>query len=184
MNSGCKKVSLSKSDLEWFNAYEEGDTLIFRSQTGEKDTLVVITAGSYYSDCNRFELGDYQYNTAKFSMRYIKNGKLEMLENTIELSFSKGIENRNQSNSSKRFSVWDLDSSPKDMSIVETEEIQLSTTKNKHLVYVFLAGDSWYTRDSDSGSFDLEAFYWSKNYGLMRYDKKGGDIYELYKHLK
>ena len=42
----CNKYKISKSDLEW-QPYEKGDVLIFESNKGEKDTIVVKSIDSY-----------------------------------------------------------------------------------------------------------------------------------------
>jgi hypothetical protein len=55
--SGCGiKTRLSKTDLKWVNVYNEGDTLIFRSDKGDLDTSFIIKKEIYYPDYNPVEV--------------------------------------------------------------------------------------------------------------------------------
>jgi hypothetical protein len=47
---GPEKTKLGPPELEWINVYNEGDTLIFRSQNGMFDSSFIIKKEIYYPD--------------------------------------------------------------------------------------------------------------------------------------
>lgn len=53
---GCGiKTKLNKSELKWINVYNVNDTLIFKSQTGEFDTSIIIKKDFFYPEYNPIE---------------------------------------------------------------------------------------------------------------------------------
>ncbi len=58
---GCRQVAKSKfseEELKWLNAYNAGDTLIFRSDTGEFDTSFIVDKKIYYPEFIPIEVHD------------------------------------------------------------------------------------------------------------------------------
>lgn len=47
---GPQKTTLGADELEWLNVYNEGDTLIFKSQEGLLDTSYIIKKERYYPE--------------------------------------------------------------------------------------------------------------------------------------
>lgn len=58
--SGCSgiKTKLSQAELKWMDVYEEGDTLIFKSNKGEFDTSIIIKKELFYPEYNPVEVHD------------------------------------------------------------------------------------------------------------------------------
>lgn len=170
----CKKKSLIKSDKAWFDTYTEGDTIVFKSNKN-LDTFIVVTAGTFYSDCNRFEFGEVQYNQGIVSMRQFKDGKLRMLGDKIQLEFSNQTKLENSKLSNKNFLVFDLK-----VELIDLKEIKRDTIifkKTKESVYRFSSNDK-FSKDFDGSSFEIKSFHWSKEFGLLRYETKEGETFE------
>lgn len=54
---GCSvKTKLSQTDLKWMNVYNEGDTLIFKSDKGEIDTTFITKKEIFYPEPNSIEV--------------------------------------------------------------------------------------------------------------------------------
>lgn len=60
----CIETHLSKEEKEWFSVYKKGKTIIFKSNKGNLDTLVVVEKNETYGnkECNWFEIGTIQNN--------------------------------------------------------------------------------------------------------------------------
>ena len=73
---GCGiKTRLSKTDLKWMNVYNEGDTLIFKSDIGDLDTSLIIKKELYYPDYNPVEVhGKY---LPQWGVAWYKNKNLQ-----------------------------------------------------------------------------------------------------------
>ena len=56
MLSCSVKTKLSQTDLKWMNVYNEGDTLVFKSDKGELDTSLIIKKEIYYPEYNPVEV--------------------------------------------------------------------------------------------------------------------------------
>jgi len=82
--SGCGiKTKLSTSELKWVNVYNEGDTLIFKSDKGDLDTSFIIKKEIYYPDYNPIEVhGKYLPQIAKV---WYKNKNLAYHPNGYKL---------------------------------------------------------------------------------------------------
>lgn len=81
---GCVagKSPLSPEQLQWLQPYNEGDTLIFRSEKGEFDTSYIIKKDIHYADANVIETGRYKHQWGKL---VYKNKKLQYNNNTDNL---------------------------------------------------------------------------------------------------
>ena len=54
--SGCGiKTHLQNEELDWMNVYNANDTLIFKSQTGELDTSIIVLKEFFYPEYNPIE---------------------------------------------------------------------------------------------------------------------------------
>jgi len=78
---GCGiKTKLSKEDLKWMNIYNEGDTLIFKSDKGNFDTTLILKKEIYYPKYNPVEVhGKYLPQLGKIwyknkNLRYHSGG--------------------------------------------------------------------------------------------------------------
>jgi len=54
---GCSvRTKLSQTDLKWMNVYNEGDTLVFKSDKSEVDTTFIIKKEIFYPERNSIEV--------------------------------------------------------------------------------------------------------------------------------
>ncbi len=84
LNSCCLyKTKFTEEELKWIDPYEEGDTLIFRSSTGELDTSWIVQKIIYYPECNPIaHHAKYKHQTARI---YYQNSKLNYSSGGEEL---------------------------------------------------------------------------------------------------
>ncbi len=75
LTSGCAvKTSFDKSELKWFDAYSEGDTIVFKSEKGELDTTYITKKEFSYPTYNPIEVhGKYLPQHGEL---FYKNNKL------------------------------------------------------------------------------------------------------------
>jgi len=55
---GGIKTKFSEEELRWFNVYNEGDVLIFKSEKNELDTTIIIKKELYYPEYNPITVHD------------------------------------------------------------------------------------------------------------------------------
>ncbi len=173
----CIKVALPKEDLQWFEPYNKGDTVVFACQNTEmRDSFVVISVSNYFTDCNQFEVGNYQYNFAKIGLRPIKMGIVDYHESGIQVEFSNDSQPDNKIPSMKSFLVFDLSVDFKDFKDLSKDTCSIG--RKIYSAYHF-SNESSISSDFDGKSFEVKSFYWDKKMGLLRYDKGTGEVFEL-----
>lgn len=179
-NKGCKQISLSKENKEWFNGLKGVDSLLFQSDRGNIDTFVVKEVASSYTQCNKFELGENQYESFEFVMKQINRKCFNPQNNrTVWIKFFKDVTNGLDNSSQKNFSVFDFESDWfVDFSLLEKDSITLSTDKKRYDIYFFHRNGEY---NEDGTKSYVKAFYWSKNYGLLRYELNTGETFEFFK---
>jgi hypothetical protein len=74
--AGCAiKTRLSSSDLKWMNCYNQGDTLIFRSDYGQYDTTLIVKKEIFYPPYNPIESDDQflrQWGVVWYKNKHLK----------------------------------------------------------------------------------------------------------------
>lgn len=180
----CKKISLSKGDLEWFKAYKKGDTVVFECQkTKLRDSFIVVSSNNYYTKCNKIEFGDEQYNYATMSLRLLKSGKIDYHGNSIQIEFSTDFQTSSIVSSTKSFLVFDLSFDFKDLNKLSSDTLTLTTGRKDYPVYHFSSNNS-ISNDLNGGVLEIESFYWNVKHGLLRYDKGSGEVFEILSTLR
>lgn len=176
--SDCKKLYLSNEEKEWFEYYEVGDSLFFKEHNDEfTDTVIVTEKGVDFTACNKIELGEYQFQNAWLSGCLVENGKINNDLRAFHVEYTK----EQQANIPavacyKSFTSFNLRLS------------RFTDLKKypKEFVYIFSE-----KHEVESHKFDFDimsnkggkiiSFNWSKNFGLVKYKKKDGKIYTLWK---
>lgn len=180
--SDCKRVELTHDEKEWFNAYRTDDTLLFRSNLGKIDTLVVKSMSDSYTACNKFELGDYQYNEAGMVLQSSNSHGLGSGHSKIFMNFTKSLQYDTLEPCDKYFKVFDLFSERIGaMDSIPSDTLQISGLSNHLVTYLFKPGV--YASDGDSGDQKIVSFNWSKEYGLVRYTIFTGEVYDFWKKI-
>jgi hypothetical protein len=171
----CVETHLSKEEREWFSAYEKGQTIIFKSNRGNLDTIVVVEKVETYGnkECNWFEIGTIQNNMIDIVFKS-KNCRNESdCEGNISISKDKPNEKR-----LPFFRIFGLEYAPATQNNeLRTENIKLTNGKAYESAYYF---EDQINADSYGGNY-LKSFYWDKKDGLIRYDLIDGEIFELLK---
>lgn len=191
--SNCNKIEISDELGEWLKCYNEGDTIILKSNMNNYDSLVVKPLDSLFTPCNKFELGPNQYQSKSLSLRSISKEvdtcRNQLIKSRIGLTLSS---RRNYNKEFKAVSVYNLHFSN---SACEREKID-SILNCENLVWVKVP----YFRDSIySFKFDernsrffynnvnseypcaVKSFHWSKEHGLVQYETEDEEVYRLIK---
>lgn len=156
------------------NPYGEKDVLVFKSNRGEYDSLFIVGSGSYISENDPLDASsdkeETYYVNSKDDLRDSFVSKIITLRSTeeegliLEINFTS--ENA-RFYGPRSFKVKKLD----DLTI---NEIEINDRKYND-VWLFYGSDLEYV---DRDNF-IEKIYWSKRHGVIRYDKKNGEYWEL-----
>ncbi|MFH6935160.1 hypothetical protein [Flavobacterium sp. FlaQc-30] len=67
----CVETNLTKEERAWFSVYEKGQTIVFKSNLGNIDSLLVTDKMETFGnkDCNWFEIGTIQNNMLNINLR-------------------------------------------------------------------------------------------------------------------
>lgn len=165
LNSCCLyKTEFTEAELKWIDPYEEGDTLIFRSSTGELDTSWIVQKIIYYPECNPIaHHAKYKHHTARI---YYQNSKLKYSSGGEELISVVKYEDHPRIDIFYLTKGFILDS-PEKMELrrfyqgvkrVESESVYILA--NYH---------------PKSEPEDIEFLYWHDEYGLIKYILHNGE---------
>lgn len=182
-----KMTHLSDDELEWINCYNIGDTVLFQSENGQVDTLVVReikienSRNPFYIHFidNHFQ-DDYFYANATYEFDIISsNNKLEG-----SFGFNKMVDNdliifksRLNERSSRPFTYHDLavkrtvdySKVPKISNIIYNGDV-LSDC----IVYDETNTDRFYKYND---AVEIDSYIISKKYGLISYTLKSGETF-------
>lgn len=175
--SGCDIKNISVSDKEWLNCYRLNQMITFKNQFGQIDTLIVDEIDTTYSSCNKFELGPNQYQEISISLKSSRTERTDR-NNSVYISFS---QNHDGNLCSKYFYVYDYhfwDGRDLEQELKDSL-LNLKYFKKRNLdCLVFTQKDD---NHHDSDDFNLDTFYWNKDYGLIKYIIHDTLEYEIFK---
>ena len=178
-DENCKQIRLSSKDISWFNFYKKHHTICFKSNYNNYDTLLIPSSiTSDYTPCNKFELGDYQYEEMAVSLKFSKCHGLESNFCEATLRFSKHLQTNDKKDCLKNFEVFDLSTDMLSNLKEYEDSIQLKKFKNSLHCYTFNLSKPHTSAVKGSSSI-LREFSWSEEYGLVKYELSNGEIYEL-----
>ncbi|OXB10872.1 hypothetical protein B0A81_02600 [Flavobacterium plurextorum] len=175
----CIETHLTDEERIWFKAYEKGQIIVFKSNLGNLDTLLVHekNEGHGNENCNYYGIGPIQPHIMNITLKR-KNCKNESNCNA-GISISKNKENEKCFPGFYAFGLYQ-DGNLKDESSKVTN-FKLSTVKTIYNeVYHFEDG----LNAKNVTLVFLKSFYWDKKGGLIRYDTNEGEIFELLKITK
>lgn len=166
--SDCEVVYIPEEHKFWLNLYEENDTLIFESNLGYFDTLVLDDFETRISPCNRFELGPYQYKSQRLYLRssvrdmdFLLRVSSDVSDCYIKLAMNSLIYCYREENDSV---------------------IQVINYAEDNLVDEFLLVIDT-TNCSHYNNGDYISFSVSNKKGLIEYETKYGEVFSLLKHI-
>jgi hypothetical protein len=158
------KTEFSEAELKWIDPYEEGDTLIFRSSTGEMDTSWIVQKVIYYPECNPIAHdAKYKHQTARI---YYQNSKLNYSSGGKELISVVKYEDY------PRIHIFYLN---KGFSLDSPEMMELRRYYqdvkriDSESVYIFT---NYHPKSEPE---DIEFLYWHDEYGLIKYILHNGE---------
>jgi hypothetical protein len=172
----CVETHLTEDEKSWFSAYEKGQKIIFKSNLGNLDTIEITKKVETYGnkDCNWFEIGRIQNNimSIEFKPKVCHNesycdggmyiGKDDINKKAFPTFILFGL---TQKNGLKYL-------------VPKQENIKLITTsKTYSQVYHFEKG----VNAKSFGTNPPKSFYWDKKDGLIKYETKDGEVFELLK---
>ncbi len=171
--SNCEKIDLKKEDLKKLEFYNGLKYLVFKSDSGNVDTLTVTFNDLSYSPCNKFELSEFQYQNRDISF---KNSGWHG-DTYSGISFSLDNEYRDDSSAVFYLNVH--------CAMCEYDEFSsIDTITNIHSSKTYICKKfSW---DGSAGSGkdkEIEDFHWNDSIGLVRYTTHSGEKYELIKRF-
>ncbi|OXB10873.1 hypothetical protein B0A81_02605 [Flavobacterium plurextorum] len=175
----CVETNLTKEERAWFSVYEKGQSIVFKSNLGNLDTLLVSEKIETHNnkDCNYYGIGPMQPNIMFITIESkvchnapYCNGEIYISKDKIDVSYLPS------------FSLFGLNQKgelTEDAS--KFRKINLTTTN-------ILCSQVYHFEDninaSNGGNNYLKSFDWDKKEGLIRYDTNEGEIFELLKIIK
>ena len=162
----------SNDDLVWLSPYDEGDTILFRSETDEMDTLIVNE--KYVKDT----YWPFMENEARNVMEAYGFLDIDLWHDSQ--SFFSGISITKVKEGGLRVSLpfTRIKKVPLE-SELKMQQKQIGEKKYTD-VFVCTRTDSiFYSKNSPPVQFYL----WSKSKGLLEYKYQNGEVYTFYKKL-
>lgn len=159
MGSCCLwKTHFTEQELEWLEPYNEGDTIIFQSSNGDRDTSWIVQKVIYHANCNPIAShGTHKYHTGRIfyqnSTKNYKSGgkgllRISKYTDRTELSiFYLGF----------RFILADIKTR---LSYSQLTNVELVSDGN---IYFF--SDKLPLAKPN----DIQYLYWHKEYGIIKY---------------
>jgi hypothetical protein len=171
----CVETHLTKEEKEWFSAYKKGQTIIFKSNLGNLDSIVIKKIEIHGNkDCNWIEIGTTQNHIMSIDFK----PKVCHNESYCDggISISKANEDKKAFPSFSLFGLFYSKSYNKEK--LKKLNIKLITTnKIYYQVYYFENG----VNANGFGTNSPKSFYWDKKDGLIKYETKDGEVFELLK---
>ncbi len=152
------KTHFTEQELKWLEPYNEGDTIIFQTSNGDRDTSWIVQKVIYHANCNPIAShGTHKYHTGRIfyqnSTKNYKSGGKELLSiakytDRTELSiFYLG----------NIFLLNDIDTR---FSYSQLTNAELLSDGN---IYLFTG------KHPLARSNDIKYLYWNKDYGIIKY---------------
>jgi hypothetical protein len=163
-SNSCSTYKLTESDLEW-QPYRKGDLLVFKSNFGEIDTIIVRSIETYKNP----------------------DDPLAILPNNMQSIFVNGKQNILEIDAGKKesyihFTLKLGDKYLKYPNIVKSIK-ELDKEKSKQNKIVAIEAKEYYDNLKEL-DFDLKNIYWSKEYGYIKLEFKNEYYWELQSFIR
>ena len=172
----CVETHLTEDEKSWFSAYDKGQVIIFKSNLGNLDTIVVTEKLETHNNknCNWFEIGTIQPEIMFITLKSKICHNNSYCEGQIFISKGKESEKCYPG-----FSFFGLlqKNEPKYL-VSNLEKIKLIVSDVTYSqVYHFENG----VNANGYGTNSPKSFYWDKRAGLIKYETHDGEVFELLK---
>ncbi|WP_028891100.1 hypothetical protein [Tenacibaculum sp. 47A_GOM-205m] len=171
--SDCTNVYFTENDKTWFNNYEAGNKLIFKSQLNDFDTIFITNkiTKEPKGECNPF-VSNFDKEFARIDYKIKKD-----TFNLVEDYFIQINANEKKKDASPVIRLLNLEFSSFNNILPKTKQSELKTEwKN---VYTFNKNNCPYS--NLNGKFGLTEFEWDKEFGLISYTNEKGEKWTLIK---
>lgn len=174
----CVETHLTKEEREWFNSYEKGQNIIFKSNRGNLDTIVIEEKLETYGnkECNWFQIGSIQNNMI--------NVVLKPKTCRTEFYCDGGISIDKDHLDEKCFPGFRLFGLMYSKSYQENNPLQV---KIKLMINDKIYPSAYCFEDginaNNFGNNYLKSFCWDKKEGLIKYETHDGEVFELLKKV-
>ena len=160
----CSTYKLTESDLEW-QPYREGDLLVFKSNLGEIDTIIVRSIETYNNP----------------------DDPLAFLPNKIQSLFVNGKQNILELDAGKKesyihFTLKLGDKNLRCPNIIKSIK-ELAKKKSGQNEIIEIEATEYYDNLKEL-NFDLKNIYWSKEYGYIKLEFKNQYNWELQSFIR
>jgi len=167
--SNCKVKDLPKSEKKWINNYKIGKEYIFKSNLERTDTLTVVDMMDDYTPCNKLALGESQFNIIKVQLLSSKLSKTTYGDIALIMSTEESEE------IGILFAFVDLQHTFYELER-EVEQYPVFVAKYNDSILAFNFNENNCT---SSWGKTIKSFSWSKKYGIVQYETKEGERFEL-----
>ena len=167
----CKKQELTLDEKSWFKPYHLYDTIIFKSDRFNLDSLLVNSKEDYFSKCNKLEIGPLKKNTFYILLKPLTENK--DVYSDISIEFRKESEASPCLKHIRVYTLWGFYESKTDIWV--SQKIRLNTDGKEYMSYYFEDNET----ANSFGNNIIKSFNWSKKYGLLRYEKNSGEVFDL-----
>lgn len=160
----CKTYKMSENDLKW-QPYKKGDVLIFESNKGEIDTVVIKSIETYINPDDPLAVFP---NKLQSLFVISERSILEMSagEKGTYINFTMHLGNNKLKYPNTLRSITEMDEAKKD--------------KNNRYV---IEANEYYDNMKDR-PFDLRYIYWSKEYGYLGLEFKDNYVWTLMSFIR
>ncbi|GAB2862965.1 hypothetical protein [Hymenobacter ruber] len=173
LGSCCTRTVLAPSERAWLRPYSTGERVVFRSNRGTVDTLLVTRKEEFYTNegCNWFEIGPFKQHSISLDLRPVH------CRPHVTCSMAVNIrKDRPERPSLPYFDFLGLEYGTAANVTTMVRSLTLTTThKTYPNAYFFAAGFN----ATNIGKGYLQSFDWDQTDGLIRYEAQDGEIFEL-----
>jgi hypothetical protein len=181
--SSCGKTNkLSEDDYSWM-PYEGKETLVFKSNTGETDTLFILKKDTVLAYPEAQAVNGRKYELVSVFCSPNKRTELNTGRSFYLFKIQKAKDNRTELvfDLSAKNAVFYKLAAVKIDSLSKVSLTSVETTYGKYKD-VYIIHPDGYAKDFLHRNNFVTKLYWSKSQGLIRYDKKDSVYWELVRY--
>lgn len=170
----CRQVNLTKNEMQWLDPYKKGDLLIFKSNKGNIDTILVSDKEEFYTNekCQWFTVGDTQKQGINIDLKPTICHNESYCEGEISI-----IKSNVDDETAPFFRIFGLEFSKSVAQLIKQKVVLSTTGKVYDSAYLFqdeINADNY-------GNNYMKLFFWDKEDGLIKYESNDGEIFEISK---
>lgn len=172
--SNCEQKDLPQSEKEWTKPFKTGQKWVYTSNKDRVDTLTVLEVRDIYSPCNKLELGDYEFNQIDIRLK----SNLLTKKTYGDIQFITSVDNE-EGRISQLFCFIDLSDTYNDLN-KEVVQSKVFVPKRSDSVRAYT-----FNQSNSKSEYEgiISSFSWSKKHGIVRYETKDGEVFELVKTI-